>query len=408
MAKPTIFRIVPFDAKIGTTLSFEWGGLSAASNKIEVRERDASDSSDAIYTNVYASYKGRHVIPADALENGKVYKVRLRIETYAGFNSADAEPSEYSDNVIFYCFATPTFGFVDLKTPEELSAGSLTTNEINSSGIVLSVNYAQDDGEELNSWSAFLCDASHGILQQSDVLYYASKTQTTFSGLSDKTNYFVRATGTTVNGMPIDTGYIPLYTYYGLPNTFINFDAVNNELDGHVDLKSAIVALLGMSGDGSDITYVGSDELRSADLTNNYIIYGTQPDTNGAIRLDGDFTIYFKAKNVKVISRDYTGEFRYPETGIDGEPETLSEILIYNAFLILTDADTGYRYSFTLWKTEVDADLQYQVFMYCNQPEHEFGLWSEAFSAIPDGHYMYLMAQRKNNTATLKVLVKED
>lgn len=407
MAKPTIFRITPFDASVGTTVSFEWGGRSASSNKIEIRERDASDSSTAIYSDVYASYKGKHVIPENVLENGKVYKARIRIETYVGYNSEGLEPSEYSDYVIFYCFATPQFGFMGLKTLAELQAESLTTNEINASGITLAVVYSQSDGEELNSWTAFLCDASYGIQQSTDLMYYASKSQTSFSGLSDNSTLYVRATGTTVNGMEVDTGYIPIYVYYGMPATFINFNVVNNKEEGHVDLSSSIVALLGTSGNGEDITYVGTDDLRCADLTDNYVIYGDNPDQNGIVQIDNDFTLFFKARDIKVISRDYTDEFKLPTTGIDGDPETLAEILLYNAFLTLTDSKTGYRYSFTLWKTEVDTDLQYQVFLYCNQPYHEFGIWSTAFSAIPDGNYLYLMVQRKNNTFTLKTLVKE-
>ena len=408
MAKPTIFRITPFDASVGTTVSFEWGGRSASSNKIEIRERDASDSSTAVYSDVYTSYKGKHVIPKGVLENGKIYKAKIRIETYAGYNADELEPSEYSDNVIFYCFATPKFGFKGLKTLSELQQESLTYNEVSASGITLDVEYSQDNGEELNSWTAFLCDASYGIQQSTDLLYYASKTQTSFSGLSDKSTLYVRATGTTVNGMEVDTGYIPIYVYYGLPSAFINFNVTNNKDEGHIDLSSSIVALLGTSGNGQDVTYVGTDELRCADLTNNYVSYGDNPSLNGIIKVNNDFTMFFKARDIKVINKEYANEFKLPSTGINDEAETLGEILLYNAFLILTDSDTGYRYSLTLWKTEVDADLQYQVFLYCNQPNHEFGVWSTSFSAIPSGNYMYLMVQRKNNTFTLKVLVKEE
>jgi hypothetical protein len=406
MAKPTIFRITPFDATIGTTISFEWGGRSASSNKIEIRERDSSDSSTAVYSGVYTSYKGKHVIPANVLENGKTYKIRLRVETYAGYSAESEDPSDYSDNVIFYCFATPTFGFNGLKTLTELQSESLTANEVNASNITLSLVYSQANGEQLNSWTAFLCDSSYGVQQSTDLMYYASKTQTSFSGLSDRATMYVRATGTTVNGMEVDTGYIPIYVYYELPTAFINFEVTNNKSEGHIDLKSSIVALLGTSGDGSEIKYIGTDDLKCADLSGNYVIYGINADTNGSISITSDFTLYFKARDIKVMSKDYEGEFKMPSTGIDDETESLAEILLYNSFLTLTDSKTGYRYSFTLWKTEVGTTDQYQVFVYCNQPNHEFGLWSTSFSAIPSGSYLYLMVQRQNNTMTLKTLVK--
>lgn len=406
MAKPTIFRISPFDATLGTTISFEWSGSYQASNKIEVRERDSDDSSEPIYSNVYPSFKGKHVIPPNVLQNGKIYKVKVRIETYAG-NVEITTPSEYSDNVIFYCLATPTFRFEGLKTKDELATESTSANQIGSSSITLSLVYSQENGEELNTWTAYLCDASYGIQQQTDLMYFASKDSTYFSGLADRSTLYVRAVGTTINGMGVDTGYIPIYVYYGLPSTFINFDVVNNEDQGHIDLKSSIVALLGMSGDGSEIKYVGTDELRSADLTGNYVDFGTTPNTNGSINISGDFTLYFKARDVKVISRDYTNEFQFPGTGIDDEPNSLAEILLYNAFLALSDSNTGYRYSFTLWKTEVGSKIQYQVFLYCNATGNEFGVWSQSFDTIPDNQYMYLLVQRKNNTFTLKVLFKE-
>lgn len=408
MAKPTIFRIIPFDASEGATVSFEWSGRAQASNKIEIRERDSEDSSDAVYSGVYTTYRSKHEIPGGVLENGKIYKARIRIETYVGDTSSSDSPSEWSDNIIFYCFTQPVLGFDGLKTKDELAEMSLVANEINSLGIYLRLTYTQEEGEELNSWTAFMYDTSYGIQQQTDLMYYASSTQTQFSGLSDKATYYVRATGTTVNGMEVDTGYIPIYTYYGLPSMFVNFDVVNNDVEGYISLKSAIVALLGTSGNGEDITYVGTDELRCADLTGNYVDFGTQPATNGSIEVNSNFTLYFKAKDIKVISKDYANEFKFPASGINEEAMTLGEILLYNAFLTLTDSNTGYRYSATLWKTEVGEELQYQVFLYCNEPTHEFGVWSNSFAAIGEGEYLYLIIQRSNATMSLKALVKEN
>lgn len=407
MAKPTIFRIIPFDASDGTTVNFEWGGQAQASNTIEIRERDAKDSSTAVYSGTYTSYKSKHDIPKGVLTNGKIYKARIRIESYVGDTSSKSDPSEWSDNVVFYCFTKPTFKFSDLKTKSELTEQSLTANEINASGITLDIVYGQNENEELNTWTAFLCDSSYGILQQSDVLYYASKTQTSFSGLTDKSNLYVRATGATVNGMEVDTGYIPIYVYYGLPNSFVNFYATNNKNEGHVDLKSSIVALLGTSGTGADIQYVGTDELRCANLSNNYVEYGTLPETNGIISVPSDFTLYFKARSVKVISKDYANEFKYPVSNVEKDSNPLKQILAYNAFLVLSDTTTGYRYYLTLWRTEVGTELQYQVFLYCNATGNEFGVWSESFSALGSNDYLYLMIQRKDSTFSLKAIVKE-
>lgn len=406
--KPTLYTITPFDATADKTISFSWSGIYQASNKIEIRERDSDDTSTPVFTDVYASFKGKHVIPANSLENGKVYKARIRIETYAGDTNTENEPSEYSDNVIFYCFATPVFGFEGLKTAAELAKESATANQISASSIALAVSYTQESGEELNTWNAYLCDTSYSILQQTDTLYYASKQSTYFSGLDDKANLYVRGTGTTVNGMSIDTGYIPIYVYYGLPGTFINFEAENNDDGGHVDLKSFMVSLQGTSGTGKDITYVGSDALRAAQLTDNYVEYGSDPDNDGRLEVNDDFTLYFKAKDIKVISRNYTGQVAFPSSGINEDSETLGEILLYNEFLALTDSATGYRYSFTLWKTDLDDVKQYQIFMYYNEPDNEFGLWSTAFEQIPDGYYLYLLVQRSGRTFTLKTLIKED
>lgn len=407
MAKPTLFRITPFDAEIGATIQFEWNGAYQASNKIEVRERDADDASEPVYSDVYVSFKGKHLIPSGVLENGKIYKVRVRIETYAGDTTGVMSPSDFSDDVIFYCFETPVFRFDGLKTSTELEQESLRANSIEASSITLSLLYTQSNGEKLNSWTAYLYDASHTILQQTELMYFASKSQTYFSGLEDKSNVFVRATGTTVNGMEVDTGFIPLYVYYGLPGTFINFEAVNNENYGHIDLKSSIVSLLGTSGNGSDIEYVGPENLRSANLVGNYVTFGDTPSTNGSLDLNRDFTLYFKARNIKVISKNYENEFKFAASGINEDRYTLGEVLLYNAFLTLTDSKTGYRYSFTLWKTEVKDDMQYQVFLYCNTPDEEFGLWSEAFGEISSGQYLYLMVQRKDNTLSLKTVIKE-
>ena len=373
MAKPTLYRIVPFDASVGTTIKFSWTGRNQQANVATIY--DASDN--IVYQKVYHSYKGEHKIPVNSgLQNGQSYRVTIIVidmdekqfkgivdyTDYNEFKDLLDHPSEESNPEVFRCYTTPVLEFENYPQAVE-------PYKIENSSISLTLVYTQVEEEPLNTWIMYLCDSSYTILQQSSETYAANTMYSFFSGLDDKTTYFIRATGETVHGMPVDTGYIQIKTSYGVPGRFINLNVTNNFNDGTIHIESFAVSQTGHAA-SEPVEFVNDEKGNpyAANLANNYVTF------NEELSINKDFTLFFRGKDVRVINKkDYESTIRLPESGINEGVNTLGEILLYNSFLMLTDTTTGKRYSFTLWNT----DGIYQVFMYCNDPDDPFSLWSD-------------------------------
>lgn len=376
MAKPTLYRIVPFDATVGTTIKFSWTGRNQQANVATIY--DASDN--IVYQKVYPSYKGEHVIPADSgLQNGQIYRATIividmdedkevmktitKYMDYNEFKDRLDHPSEESNAESFRCYTTPSFYFEGYLPQSE-------PYKIENSSISLTLFYSQAEEEPLNTWIMYLCDRSYTVIQQSSETYAANSMYSMFSGLDDKYTYFIRATGETVHGMPVDTGYIQIATSYGVPGRFINLNVTNNFDDGNIHVESFAVSQTGHAAvEPVEYEYDSENKPYAANLENNYVTF------NEELNINKDFTLYLRAHDVRVINKkDYDEVIRLPESGINEGQNTLGEILLYNAFLLLTDTETGKRYSFTLWNT----DGAQQVFMYCNDPDDPFSMWSDS------------------------------
>ncbi len=52
------------------------------------------------------------------------------------------------------------------------------------------------------------------LLQTTNIVYDVSDKKTIFTGLNDATEYYIRATGITIHGMTLDTGYIHILVAY--------------------------------------------------------------------------------------------------------------------------------------------------------------------------------------------------
>ena len=374
MAKPTLYKILPFDATVGTIIKFSWTGRMQQANVATLYNASGTQ----VYQKVYKSFKGEHKIPENVpgLVNGQQYTATIivldmdedltNVDNYDDYSDIQAlidHPSEESNPEPFRCYSEPNFGFEGYSPNIE--------NVVENSSISLTLTYSQAQNEPLNMWTMYLYTKDRVLLDQSPETYATSGMYYWFSGLSNGTEYQIRATGETVHGMLIDTGYIRIATSYSAPTKFINLNAENIKSDGVIHIESFAVSQTGHAYD-EDVEYLYDDgKAYAANLMNNYVTF------NEELSVPEDFTIFLKLKDVRVINRlDYDSTLRLPESGINEEENTLGETLLYNAFLLLTDTKTGYRYSFTMWKTEDE----YQVFMYYNEPGNSYGLWSNVLS----------------------------
>ena len=177
MARPTLYRITPFDAALGTTIKFSWTGRRQQANVAVITDT----SENVVYSKVYISYVSEHVIPPDSgLVNGQQYNISIIVididedisgvdnyDDYDSFKDQLTHPSDLSYSEILRCYTTPTFEFEGYPVATQAKV-------IQDSSISLSLSYEQAENEPLNTWTSYLCDATKTVLQQSSLNYAAN------------------------------------------------------------------------------------------------------------------------------------------------------------------------------------------------------------------------------------------
>jgi len=120
----------------------------------------------------------------------------------------DVSNNTFSSNTLqFRCFTTPLWEFIDI----------INNQVINSSNLVINMRYQQAEGERLNNFSVSLHNENMGQIWTSGIIGMPLRT-VQINGLSNNTIYYIRARGTTVNGMLIDTLLIGIRTSYIIPD----------------------------------------------------------------------------------------------------------------------------------------------------------------------------------------------
>ena len=232
MPKPVLYAIQAFDATNDHTFTFSFSGGQI----IKTEARIYNNETGALaYSGTCETAKAQFVLKGGSIKNGNVpYNIEVRVYINGG------DTSEYSDKVQFHCITYPTFALKGLSAANQ--------NTIKDSNYEVELTYASASGEDeqLDSYQYFLYNNQRVMVDSSAVFYVVGKTFT-LSYLSDDTNYYVRATGSTKNGMALDTGFVPIYADYEMSSTFLVVDPVNRYRYGDILLKSNIISIEGKS-----------------------------------------------------------------------------------------------------------------------------------------------------------------
>ena len=308
MAVPSIYKIEPFDATVGTTITYSWNGSRNYGYDAYIYQEGV----DSVYIELSSGeqpvYKCEFAIPANAassdgtliLTNDKTYRIKVRSKDKQG------EYSDWSDYKTFLCIKEPTFDIQGLKgaLDDPDSVVEQTNNLIQASNIEVAVHYFQNNTEEeadgvsideqLNIWKALLYDSSRTLIDYSNDLYYSTNSSYSFSGLRNDVVYYIRATGETVNGKQLDTGYYKVQSEWVFPNVFTNIEVYNNPEQGNIHVSSNIIPINGQfqqDGENStDITWVegnGVDLRKSGDSVLFAATYG----------VDDEYTLLFEGNS---------------------------------------------------------------------------------------------------------------
>lgn len=252
--------ITAFNASVAHDIAFTVNGGSLF-NRSRLTVRNSATNA-VVYNGtqsqtVNASGSYTQTIPLNTLTNGTKYVVTASTLDSNNNESAQSIP------VAFYCYTTPTIGFVDF------TDGATITNTANT----FTITYDQNEGEALNSYQLNLYEVDDGattLVSSSGELYAVSGapvfTQTyTFSGFETDTSYAIEVIGTTVNGTEIESGLVNFTVNYSVPDVYSLMTLTNNCEGGYIEIQSNLSYIVGTSNP-SPPTYINNAEI---DLTAN-------------------------------------------------------------------------------------------------------------------------------------------
>ena len=212
----------------------------------------------------------KHVLPANTLMNGVLYNARIAVI------DIDVNISEYSDPILFYCFTTPTLTFDNIEENQIIKNSSYQVN----------MSYSQLENEQLQSWEISLYDTSQSLIRTSKV-HYTDKIVYTLTDLEDNQTYYIRATGYTLNGMEVNTGYIKFTVNYKQPSVYSILTLENVPENGYIKLQSNVRAVEAKSY--KDVEYINNEY---ANLKDNTVYIDDD------FSLDDDFVINLLGYNL--------------------------------------------------------------------------------------------------------------
>ena len=278
LTTPILQNVAAFDASIAQTFSFiVVGGDQVTANRLLIQNNATLAT---VYDGSVTSYQLSHVLPAGTLVNGTYY--RAQIQTF----NASGAASLLSAPITFYCYTAPTITILNMPTD----------NVIRNSNFQFNFEYAQTQGELLNSYVVTLLDASQAVVATSGMQYIGSSVAPPtdfsyyFAGFDDSTQYYINCTGYTINQTLVTTGNVEFSVLFVQPNVFSLLNLMNLPCDGQVQITSNLVIIDGESNPSPPI-YIDDKEV-DLRATNSWIKW-----TKG-YTVSADFTFTAWARNI--------------------------------------------------------------------------------------------------------------
>lgn len=276
-----IHDIEPFDSANGTTIYFTWNGNQIYQVKCTIKN---NETGNVVYTNTIDTMKQQYDIPANSgLVNGIYYIAYITV-----FDVDGNESSVQDIGTPFYCFSSPIF---------ELSIKE--NDVIKTSAYQVSLSYLQSENEILDSYEVILYSYGKTQLQSSGVVYNTEDLKYIISSLENASQYYIRAKGTTIHGMQLDTGYILFSVSYVKAQIFTRLELNNRSEIGAIELKSNITSTEAIPE--KEVIYIDG---KKVDLRDNSITFDV------GFEVHGDFTQIFKfdKSNINEVIISFTGE----------------------------------------------------------------------------------------------------
>ena len=226
MSKPQINVIKPFDAKNDFVVTMTYVGNYPKRNKIIVYDAITLNEIYQNTTNVN-KFEIENTIPAGILINGKKYAIQGSVIDENGNESA------LSDKIYFWCFETPSFYFKNINNEDKFNTASIFATLV----------YEQSDWEDIREFRFYLYDEVKSLLTESEAFFTTDELTYAYRGLEDDKFYYIRAIGSTINGIQMDTGYIKIFVNYENHGKYKLIQAECNERNSVVTYQTNFVVI---------------------------------------------------------------------------------------------------------------------------------------------------------------------
>lgn len=271
----SIYKIKPFDAEIGTTITFSWTGNQVFGNRCIILDNETNEE---VYNYYIDSHKLEHTLDLSQISEGKLINGKIYIAYITVYDKDGNESDRQTMGQIFLCLKTPIYNFTNI----------IEGQILDSSSYGFQLEYAQENGELLDSWQITVYDMTNKVLSSSGVKYDTDNLFYVFSGFTNKSQYKIRAIGETVNGMYLDTGYITFSVSYEKAAVFSMIDLTNLPRQGAILLHSNIISADGKA-EKEPVTFIENEYV---DLTNNSVVY------DEGFLFEGNFSIVLYAYHI--------------------------------------------------------------------------------------------------------------
>ena len=222
---PILLNTLPFDATQDHYLQFSYSGSQIQGYRLIIRDNTTNEEIECSPIINTSSLREEALILANTLVNGNTYNFQIEILHWKD-DGSEKIYSDPSNTIVLKCFATPTFGFVNVQS-EMIVRNSYMDVELQ--------YISEDKSEVMNQYRVVLYgDDTTTIVYDSGTLYTTSGMTVRITGLTDDATYYIQATCETLNGMELDTGKIQILCNYIKPDLFLAFYAENIPTEGLV------------------------------------------------------------------------------------------------------------------------------------------------------------------------------
>lgn len=267
MSKPIIKKITPFDAQQEAKISIAWNGNRSYGTRLIIYDNDTRETR---FDNFVSSLSLDHLIPGHTLDNGSQWLAQVQVYDQEGIRSP------LSDPVLFHTFQTPEFYFDNLPADNQVSSASFDA----------AMHYYSPEWENISSYRFYLYDSNRKQLLESNTSSDDDNIHYHYRGLENNAGYYIRCQGTTANGLPLDTGYIPIHVKYESPNTYARIYTTSLPSQGCVKVSSNLIM----------VQYNGTDSFEyengMINLTDKTLYY------DEGFLIDGDFSMIIRGINM--------------------------------------------------------------------------------------------------------------